>query len=309
MKIVILGAGAMGCLYGAGLVKAGQQVTLIAARKAHIDALNERGLTVEAADGTVQYRIPAMAAADYSGIADAILVFTKGADSKAALESFRHGIGPDTLLISLQNGPGHETLLSDYADPDRVVIGTTNFPSDRVDASTIRIGGTGVTRLMTASGNKSERFDALVTALALGGLKPEPTEAIRAAIWEKTAFNAALNSLTAVTLMPQGHLAKSEEGPELIRTIVHEVCMTANRKGIPADEAAVTETALRLLTEHSGHCPSMLQDVLGKRATEIEYISGAVVREAKALGLEVPVTETLYRLICILQRNYANRLL
>ena len=128
MKVVILGAGAMGCLYGACLHRAGQDVTLIDVNIPHIDAINRLGLHVTTDGGEEYLPIPACTADNYRDTADLIILFTKSPFSKAALDSIAHAVGPDTYLMTLQNGLGHEKLISGYADMSRIIIGTTNFP-------------------------------------------------------------------------------------------------------------------------------------------------------------------------------------
>lgn len=308
MDFVILGAGAMGCLYGAKLKKAGQNVTLIGFGRANLDAINQNGLRICWEDGEEKLFLPALTAKEYKGIADVILLFTKSADLETALESFAGAIGPDTLLISLQNGLGHERIMGKYADKDHMVIGTTNFPSDRIGNGRIKVTGGGVTRMMTVSGKRTSSLEKLEGIFQTAGLNPELVPDIFCAIWEKAAFNAALNSLTSATLLPQGYLGETKEGYALAHDIVSEVCMVARKKGIAVREKQVHDIVDTLFTEHFEHCPSMLQDVQKGKKTEIEFINGAVVREAEKLGLAVPVTKVLYYLISIYEQTYIHRI-
>ncbi len=307
MKFVVLGAGAMGCLYGAKLRKAGQEVTFIDVNVPHMDAINRDGLLVRWKDGEEHIRIPAMPAEQYAGTADALIVFTKSVFSAAALASISGAIGPDTQLISFQNGLGHERVMGKYADEDHIIIGTTNFPSDLLGNGVIASGGEGVTRMMTVSGKLTPAVQELEGIFKAAGLHPELTKDVFCAIWEKVAFNAALNSLTSATLLPQGYLGQTKEGKELAHAIVTEVCGVARKKGIPADTEHVLATVDKLFTEHFDHCPSMFQDVLKGRTTEVEFINGAVVHEAEALGMQVPVTKVLYQLVSIFQQTYPYR--
>ena len=307
MKFVVLGAGAMGCLYGAKLRKAGQEVTFIDVNVPHMDAINRDGLLVKWKDGEEYIRIPAMPAQEYEGVADALIVFTKSVFSASALASISGAIGPDTQLISFQNGLGHERVMGKYADEDHIIIGTTNFPSDLLGNGIIATGGEGVTRMMTVSGKLTPAAQERNAIFEKAGLHPELTKDVFCAIWEKVAFNAALNSLTSATLLPQGYLGQTKEGKELAHTIVTEVCSVAQRKGIPANTEHVLQTVDKLFAEHFDHCPSMFQDVLKGRTTEVEFINGAVVHEAEALGMQVPVTKVLYQLVSIYQQTYPYR--
>lgn len=307
MKFVVLGAGAMGCLYGAHLKKAGQEVTLIDVNVPHMDAINEKGLLVKGEQGDEYLPIPACRAEDYKDVADVVIVFTKSIFSAGALQSLSHAIGPETMLVSFQNGLGHEKVMGKFAQADRIIIGTTNFPSDLVGNGAIATGGKGVTRMMTATGETTEALKNLYEIFLQADLEPEITPDVFCAIWEKVAFNAALNTLTSVTMLPQGYLGQTPEGAELAHTIVSEVLSVAHAKGIHTDDAHVHSNVDTLFTAHFDHCPSMFQDVLRNRTTEVDFINGAVVREAEAVGVQVPVTKVLYQLVSVIQKTYPHR--
>lgn len=310
MKFVVLGAGAMGCLYGARLKRIGEDVTFIDVNKPHMDAINENGLLAHFDSGDEYLKIPALLAQEYHEVADAVIVFTKSTFSKAALDSLKSAFGPDTILISFQNGLGHDKLMANYAsDGDHIIIGTTNFPSDLIGNGEFANHGKGVTRMMTVSGKITPALEAVKASFQKAGLEPELTDDVFSAVWEKAAFNAALNSLCSVTIIPQGYLGQTAEGKELAHTIVKEAAGVAKAKGIRFDLEHVLNNVDTLFTAHFDHCPSMEQDVLNKRLTEIDFINGAIVREAEALGMQVPVTKTLYYLVSILQSTYEHRLL
>ncbi len=308
MRYVIVGAGAMGCLYGAKLRQIGQEVILIAARASAVDTINTNGVHLKEPASELVLRIPAYLASQYQETADAVLLFTKSIHTKDALASVRQCIGPDTCLVSFQNGIGNENILRPYADEDHMIIGTTNFPSDRQGDGIIASAGTGITAMMTVSGRRTKQLHALFSHLQEAGLHPQLRDDIFVGIWEKAAFNAALNSLTAVTLVPQGYMGETPEGRELAHTIAREVCSVALAKGIPVIEARVLETVDTLLDHHFEHCPSMLQDVLRERMTEIDAINGAAVQEAEVLGMQIPVTKVLWQLVRIVQKTYSQRL-
>jgi 2-dehydropantoate 2-reductase len=132
------------------------------------------------------------------------------------------------------------------------------------------------------------------------------TKDVFVSIWEKVAFNAACNALTAVTRLKLGAVGKTDEGRSLARSIAKEVISVANMKNISANADNVIKLIELDFVEHAEHIPSMMQDVLGNRTTEIDFINGAVVNEAEKLGVDVPVTKVLYQLISIIQNNYLN---
>ena len=231
------------------------------------------------------------------GTPDLVIVFTKTLHSRAALASAHPLLGPDTWVLTLQNGLGNVEVIEEWMPRERIIQGITTFPSDLVGPGRVRSLGEGVTRIMSVDGTLSPRLREVREALDGAGLHCETAPDVTVAIWEKVAFNAATNALTAVTGLNVGQLADSPDGREVARTVVAEVASVALRKGISVRERAVLATLDDAFAHHRDHKPSMLQDMLRGRHTEIDALNGAVVREAAALGMRVPVTETLYRLV------------
>ncbi len=301
MRIVVLGAGAMGCLFGGLLHRAGRDVTLIDVSARQIAAINEAGLHLER-DGEVLI-IPVRAAyAAHVGVApELVVLFTKTIHSEAALESIRSLIDDDTVLLSLQNGLGNEEVMARFVPRDRIVQGVTTFPADLVAPGHVRSLGSGHSQIMGLDGLVTLRLELIRDVLDDAGLECEISPEVTTAIWEKAAFNCALNALTAVTGLRIGPIADSPEATDLARRVAEEVVDVANRKGIGARKEVVLATIAGALAEHREHQPSMLQDVLAGRRTEVGSLNGAVVREAAALGLSVPFTEALYLLVRTLE--------
>jgi 2-dehydropantoate 2-reductase len=305
MNITVLGAGAMGCVFGGRLAEAGHRVELVDVRAVQIDAIRRDGLTIEADDGVRTVRLAArLADAAPSGPAELVLLFTKAHHSAVALAAAAGVLGPDTWVLTLQNGLGVVDHVRERIDPQRIIVGVTTVPSDLVAPGRVRTRGTGTTKIMAVAGGIGDRLREIAAGLHAAGLACEIAEDVWAAIWEKLAFNAALNALTAVTGLTVGQLGAAPDGRWLADTVAGEVVAVAQRKGIAADLASVRATISMAFRDHGDHQPSMLQDVLARRATEIDYVDGAVVREATALGMEVPVTATLWRLVRLLEHSY-----
>jgi 2-dehydropantoate 2-reductase len=301
MNIAVLGAGAMGCLFGAKLWESGQQVILVDVREDHVAAINELGLAVDAEGAERIVRVPASLPAEVTEPPELILLFTKAFHTESALAGAKRFIGPDTWILSLQNGLGHQEIIEKFVDRSRIVVGTTTFPSDFAGPGRIHTKGSGATRIMTADGVRSDRLEAVAAALDGAGLNCQISEGVQAVIWEKVAFNAALNCLTAVTGLPVGGVGGAPEGRALAERVVAEALEVARKKGLAVNEAGVQETVGMAFRDHGDHKPSMLQDLLAGRPTEVGFINGAIVREAKALGVEVPVTETLGCLVKVIE--------
>ena len=124
MKIAVLGSGAMGSLYGGMLFKAGHDVVLIDISKEHINTVNASGLDIDGPEETFNIKIPAAFAKDVKEIPDLIILFTKTIYSRSALKSIKHLLGPNTLVLSLQNGLGNDETVAEYIPIERIIVGT-----------------------------------------------------------------------------------------------------------------------------------------------------------------------------------------
>jgi 2-dehydropantoate 2-reductase len=302
MNIAVLGAGAMGCLFGGRLAETGHRVVLVDVRAEQVDAINRDGLHIDDAGGARTVRLPARLATDAGGEAvDLVLLFTKAHHSEAALAMAGELLGPDTRVLTLQSGLGVVDMLRMRIDAHRIILGTTTGPSDLVAPARVRSHGAGTTQIMALAGDVHPHVRDVAAALSAAGLPCEVTQDVWVAIWQTLAFNAAMHALTAVTRRTVGQLGASLDGRWLADAVAQEVIAVAQRKGIAADLASARATIAMAFRDHGDHLPSMLQDVLARRATEIDHLNGAVVREAEALGVAVPVTATLWRLVRMLE--------
>jgi len=303
MYIVILGAGAMGCLFGGRLAEAGHRVVLVDVWPEHLDAINRNGLTLETDAGIRNISVSGCRVGQIDHPPELMVVFTKSIHTLQALDSARHLLGQNTWVLTLQNGLGNVEAVETFVPRCRIAVGTTTWPSDLLGPGHVRSHGEGSTQILAADTRVTPELENISNILDQAGLNCRISREVFATIWEKLAFNAALNSLTAVTGLSVGGVAATTEGRELAHTIAKEVVMVANRKGIKASEAAVLATVDSALRDHGEHLPSMLQDIRAGRKTEIEAINGAVVREAALLDIAVPTTLSLYRLVRMLEQQ------
>jgi 2-dehydropantoate 2-reductase len=302
MKIAILGAGAMGSFFGGRLAQAGNAVTLLDIDQAHIDHIRHDGLRLSTDAGEQVVRnLLAQRPDEATESVELIIVFTKTMHTEAALTAASAVLGPETVLLSLQNGLGNAERLSRFAARERVMIGVTTWPADKSEPGRVSSHGNGTIRLMTANGHRTSALDRTVALLNEANLACRADADVWAAIWEKVAFNAALNSLCAVTQCTVGELTHTPDGESLALKIVAEVTAVAHARGIAADQAHVVSNVRDALAHHGSHRPSMLQDVLAKRRTEIEAINGAVVEAAASVGVDVPYTAALAGLVRLVE--------
>jgi 2-dehydropantoate 2-reductase len=298
MEIAILGAGAMGSLFGGLLAEAGHDVTLLDIDEAHLEAIRRDGLRLATDSGErVVTKLRALRPEAAERAPELLIVFTKTMHTEAALDAARALIGPHTSVLSLQNGLGNVERLARSVPRERIMVGITTWPADKPSAGRVSSHGSGMTRLMSADGEARASVTRTVAALNSAGLACSADPDVWVTIWEKVAFNAALNSLCAVTQCTVGELSNVPDGPELALKIVAEVAAVARASGVAVDEAHMVENVQHALANHRSHRPSMLQDVLAGRRTEIEAINGAVVEAARAVPMAAPCTETLLQLV------------
>ncbi|AIO75233.1 2-dehydropantoate 2-reductase [Burkholderia multivorans] len=305
MRIAILGAGAMGSLFGGLLAESGEDVTLIDVNDAHLDAIRRDGLRIDDDRGerritTLQALRPEAANASAGTPFDLLIVFTKSLHTRVALDGVRALLTPHTHVLTLQNGLGNFETLNAFVPLERILVGVTTWPADLAGPAHVLSHGAGTIRMMTADGAASPFAAAVADALSRAGLACTLDADVWAAIWEKVAFNAALNTLCAVTRCTVDQLGEHHDGPRLAQAIVAETAAVARAKGIAVDAARIARNVEHAIREHRGHRPSMLQDVLAGRRTEIDAISGKVVAAAREVGLAVPHTETMLSLVRVI---------
>jgi 2-dehydropantoate 2-reductase len=298
LDIAILSAGAMGSLFGGLLAEAGHRVTLVDIDDAHLDAIRHEGLRLSTDSGSRVVGNLCVSRPERAAVApELLIVFTKTMHTEAALMSAHALLGPHTAVLSLQNGLGNVERIARYVERERVMVGMTTWPADKPGSAQVSSHGTGEIRLMSADGESHAHVRRTVDALNSAGLNCATDPDVWSAIWEKVAFNAALNSVCALTQCTVGELSNLPDGEALTLKIVAEVAAVACANGVAVDEAHVVENVRHALANHRAHRPSMLQDVLAGRKTEIEAINGAVVMAASAAGVAAPCTECLLQLV------------
>ena len=302
MNIVVIGAGAMGCLFGGKLNSNSQnKVLLVDKWGEHVNQINSEGLQINSENGVEHIAVKAIPAGASLEPADLVIQFTKSQDTQKALEEVQNVLRKDTLVLTLQNGLGNVEKIANYVTIEQIIVGITTFPSDIVGPGVISTHGGGKTWIMSADGKMRPQTETLAGILNESGLCCTVEKDIYLKIWEKLAFNAALNSLCAVTRLPVGGIGRSEQGRKLAMCVVREVVEVANLKGIKADLDRCRKMIEMAFASHKDHQPSMLQDVLAGRTTEIESINAAAVREADQLGIQLPATSILADLVKVIQ--------
>lgn len=299
MDIAVIGAGAMGCLFAARLHDAGAAVTLFDIDTSTLETLNRQGIELHHPDRATpsHHPVAAMRAQNASGHFDLIIVFTKAFSTDAALSSVSHLLSADTYVLTLQNGLGHCDQIATWVAPSRILVGVTDIPADLFGIANVHSHGAGSVRLYSHDGEYRDMLSQVAELFTRAGLPTTADPQVQVAIWHKAAFNAALNALCTVLREPVGQVGNSADGRWLVNAIIEECACVARAQGVEFDTAKALATIDQVYTEQAEHRPSMLQDRLAGRRSEIENINGAIVAIAKRCGIATPVLESLYRLV------------
>lgn len=305
MKIAIVGAGAMGCLYGAKLsADPTNEVYLIDVWKDHIDAVNENGLLMEENGETAAYRaVRGVVDARPAGICDLVIVFVKSTLTKTAVKENKAVFGPDTIALTLQNGLGNIDLIRAEIGDGNVIAGTTAHGATMLGPGKMRHAGSGKTIIGELDGRSTDRLKMIGELFQAAGLETELSDNVIGLVWDKLMVNVGINALTGITRLQNGELMNYPEIEELLEAAVKEAHAVAKAKGIRLsydDPVVHTKDVCRATAANKS---SMLQDILNHKQTEIDMINGAVVREAAEAGIAAPVNLVLTNLIKFIQKT------
>lgn len=303
MKITVLGAGAMGMLFGGYLSKQ-NDVTLLDVDHARIEKIQKDGVVIREKDGSENVFYPkAVTDCDDLPEMDLILVFVKSMYTIAALSSNQSLIGPNTYLMTLQNGAGHDEKLLQFADSDHVIIASTQHNSSLIDNGHINHGGSGKT-MVGLLGGSSGLLEPLAENFNACGLECETSADIKRQIWTKLFTNTAASSLTAVLQVPLGFIHSDPSARRLMEELAKEATAVANADcGGGFDAQKVIETVDTVCRNAPNGYTSIYADVKNGARSEVDTISGAVIEAASEYGIPVPYHEMVVKLIHALEHK------
>ena len=296
MKICMLGAGALGSAIGGALATGGSDVTLVDVYQAHVDAVRAKGLRMQI-DGT-EHTVPIRAVGNCRGlgVADLVIVLVKSFHTRAAIEAAApHIVGKDTVVMSLQNGMGHEDILVDVVGCGHVMAGKTYVGGVFLEPGRI-IAGTKdkETIIGELDGTVSARSKAIAAEFERASLRTIVSDNIVGTIWDKLLINVATGALAAITRLTYGDLYRVPEIESCALAAVAEAMAVAKANGVTL---SIRESRQAWLKASEGlpaeFKTSMLQSLEKGSPTEIDFINGAVVRAGAKAGIPTPVNSTL----------------
>ncbi len=293
MRYCVIGAGAMGGLYGLRLAAKGHSVDFLDVNQDHVDAINRGGFRLSGVTGDNTYPVKAMTDAEsLAGTADIVLFHPHTTGTAAAATSASVVLKPDGWAVTLQNGIGNVEALVDALGEARVVGGISYHSAAMADLAHSLHTNAGATYLGELGGGGSPRVEALAASLRDAGFEPEIAPDIISVIWSKFVHNCAINAICAVSGMRGGEVVRHEAANALQSHILEEVMAVVAAKGITLTNSDPV-SYIKAHTFLRFNKPSMQQHMEAARPTEIDSLNGALVREAKALGVPVPFNEAL----------------
>lgn len=302
MKIAILGAGAMGCLYGAYL-SVHNEVILIDTYEPQIEAINHNGLKLLEQDTATIYQIKAVKSGTLQEKFDLVIVFVKSIHTYDALLENKDIIDTHTIVMTLQNGAGNDRDIMKIANPSNVIVGTSKHNCVTTSSGCIHHTGFGATTIAYADGRK-EMSKEVLDALTGAGFETIVSDDIQRVIWSKLFVNISINTLTALLDTKIGYMIQNEYAWDFAKRIVYEAISVAEEDGTYFDRREVLASVRQVCEDSSNGYSSMYQDKKRKVRTEIDKLNGAIVEQAKLYGVATPYNALVVDLIHAVEGTY-----
>jgi 2-dehydropantoate 2-reductase len=296
VRIVVIGAGAMGASYGGLLARSGHEVAMIDVWEAHVDAINRNGLKLHGVRGDHTIGLRAQSTPADLDPAEVAIIFVDSNHTDQAAETAAQALSPDGFAITFQNGIGNVETLQAVLGQERVLGGSSMCSAAVRAPGHVVLTHHGPTTLGETDGSERGRARRLAEALSASGLETKPDRDIMSTIWTKFALNCSINAICATAGLRLGEVVRLPALDDFQHRIIDEVLAVTKAKGI-----RLTDPDLRRTVKD--HCfrkfskPSMLQHLEAGKRTEIDALNGALVREAKPLDVPVPYNEALVALL------------
>ena len=315
--IAVVGAGSMGSIFGGLLAKAGHDVTLVDINAEHMAVTARDGLTLREQSGR-QHSVRLSATTDATTLSEITLaiVLTKSWATHNAAEALATCLAPDGLAVTVQNGLGNDRVLGAVLGDDRVLGGTTTAGAELlapgiVSLSPITADGTSQTECAPLhpeylhDSTKSSQYAAFADLMTAAGLPTTIRPSVSDVIWKKLCLAATAAPLTAVLRCTVADLLTSSEAHRLLRQLFDEIVLIAHAEGATLDPTTTWQHAVDTFTKVGRHQTSMAVDVAKGRRTEIEAMSGELVRLGQRHGISAPGHAMMQRLITAIEQQHS----
>ncbi|MFT5701093.1 MAG: 2-dehydropantoate 2-reductase [Desulforhopalus sp.] len=307
MKIVIVGGGAIGRLFGSFLLRGSNELTMIDNDLETLGALQARGIGLilnnsDAMSASQDFPVKALESASSLTSAELVLLLVKSQSTLSAVKDVAHLIGDDCPLLSIQTGLGNLETASKVVDPSNILLGITFMSATALSDAKVRQGGLAKTYIGELSGLISPRLEAIGSVFNRSGMETQLVRRIMGRLWCKVITYSALNPVSAILQVPNGSLTTNMESVTLMKRLLDEGRAVADLCSIELVYPDLYQLLFNVCENSANNLSSMLQDVLNEVPTEIEAQNGALCYHAHEHGLPVPTQQTMVEMIKLLER-------
>jgi 2-dehydropantoate 2-reductase len=307
-KVAVLGAGAMGCLFGGLMAEKGLDVILIDVWKEHVDAINSKGLKMDGHGGDRYIKIKATTDPSTLKPVDAIIIMCKATALEKALTNAKNIIGDKTMLMSFQNGIGHEAIMQKIAGKEKVLGGTTTQASNVLGPGHVKNHAALPSWIGEYDGGMSDRVKDLAETFTAHNLETIAVPDIKKRKWMKLFALTAMGPLSSIFDLHHTDLYISNKNQEVSRELAKKIILetreVAKADGVDVTEDECLEMFNKIVDSKQTNKSSMCFDILNKRKTEIDFINGAVSKIGKGHGVKTPMNDLMYKMIMVKEGMY-----
>ena len=309
LKVAVLGAGAMGCLFGGLLAEKGLNVILIDVWKEHVEAINKNGLKMDGHGGDRFIKVKATTDPSTVGIVDAVIVMCKATVLEPALNSIKNIIGEKTVFMSFQNGFGHEAIMQKIVGVEKVLGGTTTQASNILGPGHIMNHAALPSWIGEYEGGMSERVKEVADTFTAYNLETIAADDVKKRKWMKLFALTAIGPLSAIFDLHHTDLYINNSANSVSRSLGKEIILETRQVAL-ADGVEVSKDEClfmfnKIVDSNQTNKSSMAFDVQYKRKTEIDFISGVVSGLGKKHGIKTPLNDLMYKMIKVKEGMYS----
>lgn len=302
MRIVIVGGGAIGRLFGSYLVRDGNEIILIDKDREIIGALQEKGIGLmgdnsTSPDSVTSFPVRAYQSAKSIDEADLVLLLVKSQATLPATKDVEHLIGDECPLLSIQTGLGNFEVIRNVIPEKNVLLGISFLTGTALSDARVKKGGLAKTYLGELDGLFSKRLEKISSTFNRCGIKTRMVERILGRLWSKVIIYAAINPVSAILQVPNGLLTSTMESITLMKRLLDEGKSVANACSVELVYPDLYTELFDACEQSSSNLSPMLQDILNENPTEVDAQNGAICRFAEKHGIQVPTHKTMVELV------------
>jgi 2-dehydropantoate 2-reductase len=309
MKIAIVGPGAIGLLFAYFLAKSKEDVFILDRRSKRAQRIKKDGIKLEGISGSHGSKVNITCDPSEIAVSDLVLICVKSYDTQEAAKRIKPLLGANTMVLTLQNGVGNVQILEEAVGEERVIAGITNQGANVKGWGRVVHAG----RAETIIGKRDKRvlgpIRDVARTLNKAGFQTRISKDIDSIIWSKLIINVGINAMTAVTRLNNGALLDYDGTRSIMKKLVSEAVKVCKRKKVKLiydDPIQKVESVCRAT---SANVSSMLQDVLNKKKTEIDFINGAIVSQGAGLNIQTPTNEMLTNIVKTIEESYQSQVI